>query len=63
MNLPMPDTDVAQRVFDHIVNGTTDMGAEVWHEPVANYRSTSRLEREVEHVLRRRSIADRKSVV
>ena len=57
MNLPMPDTDVAQRVFDHIANGTTDMGAEVWHEPVANYRSTSRLEREVEHVLRRRSIA------
>jgi phenylpropionate dioxygenase-like ring-hydroxylating dioxygenase large terminal subunit len=45
--LPMRDPDVAQRVLDHIARGTTDMGEEVWREPVANYRSPERLEREL----------------
>src|SRR6185295_10714478 len=49
----MNDALVAQRVFDHIANGTTDMGDEVWREPVANYRVQERLEREIRHVLRR----------
>ena len=37
------DQSVAQRVLDHIEHGTTDTGAEVWREPVANYRSEGRL--------------------
>ena len=49
----MSDALVAQRVFDHIANGTTDMGDQVWHEPVANYRVKERLDREIERVLRR----------
>jgi phenylpropionate dioxygenase-like ring-hydroxylating dioxygenase large terminal subunit len=49
----MDDRSVAQRVLDHIANGTTDEGGEVWREPVANYRSSERLTREIETVLRR----------
>lgn len=37
------DQSVAQRVLDHIEKGSTDTGAEVWREPVGNYRSESRL--------------------
>ena len=44
--IPMRDDEVASRVLDHIANGTTDMGDEVWREPVANYRSEARLELE-----------------
>jgi len=51
--LLMNDALVAQRVFDHIANGTTDMGDQVWREPVANYRQQERLDREIEQVLRR----------
>ena len=53
MRPPMDDASVAQRVLDHIANGTTDVGEEVWREPVENYRSPDRLRREVERVLRR----------
>ena len=49
----MDDRSVAQRVLDHIANGTTDLGQQVWHEPVANYRSPERLKAEIESVLRR----------
>jgi phenylpropionate dioxygenase-like ring-hydroxylating dioxygenase large terminal subunit len=49
----MNDARIAERVFQHIANGTTDMGDEVWREPVANYRSEERLEREIRQVLRR----------
>ncbi len=45
--IPLRDEDLAQRVLDHIANGTTDMGDTVWREPVANYRSADRLEREI----------------
>lgn len=47
------DAGIAERVFHHIANGTTDMCDEVWREPVANYRAKERLEREIRHVLRR----------
>ena len=49
----MDDQSVAQRVLDHIANGTTDIGQEVWREPVANYRSKERLALEIERILRR----------
>jgi phenylpropionate dioxygenase-like ring-hydroxylating dioxygenase large terminal subunit len=53
MKTVMDDQAVAQRVLDHIANGTTDIGWEVWREPVANYRSEKRLAAELEQVLRR----------
>src|SRR6185437_179642 len=54
MTTRMDDQSVAQRVLDHIANGTTDTGEGVWREPVANYRSSERLQSEIERVLRRR---------
>ena len=48
----MDDQSVAQRVLDHIANGTTDLGEQVRREPVANYRSPERLKAEIETVLR-----------
>jgi len=52
MTLPMSDRAVAERILKHIELGTTDSGAEVWREPVENYRSPQRFEREI-GVLRR----------
>jgi len=53
MKTGMDDQAVAQRVLDHIANGTTDLGDTVWREPVANYLGAGRLEAEVKRVLRR----------
>jgi len=47
MALLADDQSVAQRVLDHIANGTTDTGQRVWREPVENYRSPSRLQAEL----------------
>lgn len=41
------DQSVAQRILEHIEHGTTDTGAEVWREPVANYTSPERLAAEL----------------
>ena len=41
------DQSVAQRILDHVANRSTDTGAEVWREPVANYTSQSRLAAEL----------------
>ena len=49
----LSDQAVAARVLGHIREGTTDLGGEVWREPVANYRSPERFGRELERVLRR----------
>ena len=43
----MDDPGVADRVLRHIADGTTDRGDAVWREPVANYRSGERLDREL----------------
>ena len=48
----MSDQRVAQSILDHIANGTTDLGQDLWREPVDNYRSKERLAAEVELVLR-----------
>lgn len=53
MKAAMDDQSVAQRVLDHIAHGTTDVGQEVWREPVANYRSRERLAPEIARILRR----------
>jgi nitrite reductase/ring-hydroxylating ferredoxin subunit len=53
MAILMDDQRVAQRILDHIERGTTDLGREVWREPVENYRSQARLAAEIELVFRR----------
>ncbi len=48
--IPKPATDdqsVIERVLAHIRNRTTDLGTEVWREPVENYRSASRFAAEL----------------
>ena len=52
MKTGMDDQAVAQRVLEHIANGTTDVGAQVWREPVENYRHPARLQAEL-RLLRR----------
>lgn len=56
MTLVLNDAEVAARILDHAANGTTDLGADVWREPVANYRSPDRLRAEIERVLRATSV-------
>jgi len=56
MTTLMSDQNVARRILEHIENGTTDLGDDVWHEPVANYRSADRWAAEVD-LLRRLPIA------
>ena len=52
----MDDQAVAESVLRHISSRTTDLGEEVWREPVANYRSEERLLEEVHRVLRRSAV-------
>ena len=52
MNNLLNDEAVAARVLEHIRQRSTDVGDEVWREPVANYLSEERLVRELA-VLRR----------
>ena len=47
--------DIFDRVFDHIDNGTTDLGTVQWHEPVEHYTSQSRYEQEIA-LLRQRPV-------
>src|SRR5215470_13343987 len=53
MAILMDDQCVAQRILDHIEHGTTDLGQDIWREPVDNYRSPERLDAEVALVFRR----------
>jgi phenylpropionate dioxygenase-like ring-hydroxylating dioxygenase large terminal subunit len=53
MTAVMDDQGVAGRVLEHIAQRTTDVGAEIWREPVANYRSEARLTAEIAQVFRR----------
>ena len=46
MTTYLSDNDVIDRVLSHIKNGTTDRGVKVWKEPVENYTSEARLEKE-----------------
>jgi phenylpropionate dioxygenase-like ring-hydroxylating dioxygenase large terminal subunit len=48
MTARFDDKSVIRRVLEHAKAGTTDMGAEVWREPVANYRSEIRLAEELD---------------
>lgn len=42
----MSDSDVVDRVLEHVANGTTDRGTQTWREPAAHYLSPDRLRRE-----------------
>jgi len=53
----LDDHGIAQRVFDHIEAGTTDLSDALWREPVENYRSKERLAAEIQRVLRRTPVA------
>jgi choline monooxygenase len=44
----MSDAAVIHRVLDHAGAKTTDLGDEVWREPLDNYRSQARFEQELE---------------
>jgi len=50
------DRDAAERILQHITDGTTDHCETVWREPVANYNSPERLEREIHDVFRKSPI-------
>ena len=42
----LDDAALAERIFRHIDDGTTDLGESVWHEPVSHYLSRERFEAE-----------------
>ena len=42
----LDETALAQRIFEHIDAGTTDLGDTVWREPVSHYLSQERFEAE-----------------
>jgi len=48
----LDDRAVAERILSHVRDGATDVGDEVWREPVQNYRCAERFRRELE-ILRR----------
>jgi len=47
--------DIIDRIFDHIDNGTTDLGTVQWREPVEHYTSESRFAQEIA-LLRQRPV-------
>jgi phenylpropionate dioxygenase-like ring-hydroxylating dioxygenase large terminal subunit len=53
----LDDQDAAERILNHVENGTTDHSDEVWREPVANYLNPARLACETDEVMRRTPIA------
>ena len=48
-------SEIIDRIFEHIDNGTTDLGTVQWHEPVEHYTSQSRYEQEIA-LLRQRPV-------
>lgn len=49
------ESDAIERIFNHIDNGTTDLGDTTWKEPVSNYYSKDRFDAEIS-LLRRSPI-------
>jgi phenylpropionate dioxygenase-like ring-hydroxylating dioxygenase large terminal subunit len=46
-SLLLDDGQIIERVFSHIDNKTTDLGDEVWKEPVKNYINQERFDNEI----------------
>ena len=42
------DQDAITRIFEHMDNGSTDLGDEIWKEPVSNYYSLDRFNQEID---------------
>ena len=42
----LDDAPLAERIFRHIDDGTTDLGEQVWREPVSHYLSVERFNAE-----------------
>ena len=42
----LDETELAERIFQHVDAGTTDLGDTVWREPVSHYLSQERFEAE-----------------
>ena len=53
MTTLLNDQSMVERILRHIDARTTDVSDETWREPVANYRSASRLDDELARVFRR----------
>jgi len=45
--LLLDDSQIIERIFSHIDNKTTDLGSEVWKEPVKNYVDQERFYKEI----------------
>ena len=45
--LLLDDNQIIDRIFSHIDNKTTDLGSEVWREPVKNYVDQERFNKEI----------------
>ena len=45
--LLLDDSQIIERIFSHIDNKTTDLGSEVWKEPVKNYVDQERFDKEI----------------
>jgi phenylpropionate dioxygenase-like ring-hydroxylating dioxygenase large terminal subunit len=48
----LDDQAVIAKILNHVDRGSTDLSAEVWHEPVEHYTSQSHFESEISRVLR-----------
>ena len=46
-SLLLDDSQIIDRIFSHIDNKTTDLGSEVWREPVKNYVDQERFNKEI----------------
>ena len=47
MGALLSDQEVIERIFNHIDNGTTDLGDADWQEPIEHYSSVERLQEEL----------------
>jgi len=43
----LDDASAIERIFEHIDNGTTDLGDTLWREPVSHYFSRARFDAEI----------------
>lgn len=52
MNDLLTNQELIERAFEHIDNGTTDLGSKTWTEPAENYRCEQRFNSEIEMMRR-----------
>ena len=47
----LDDASAIERIFEHIDNGTTDLGDTLWREPVSHYFSRARFDAEIDEFI------------